>query len=96
MFHLSIPKLTLQWIVKADDATCFQIFKYNEDFIIHGELNITRILSVGEILWQNSGGDIFTTEKREQNFELNNETIKVKDWDNKIYKFDMDGNNLIL
>jgi len=94
VFNLSIPRLKLQWMSKADDATCFQIFKYKEDFIIHGELNITRLSSNGEIMWQNSGADIFITEKGEENFELKNEIITVKDWNNHLYKFNMDGKPL--
>jgi hypothetical protein len=91
VFNLSIPKLTLQWLVKADDATCFQIFKFKEDFIIHRELNITRISSEGDILWQNSGADIFTTEKGINDFKIGNQAIEVRDWNNKLYKFDLDG-----
>lgn len=94
VFHLSIPTLSLEWITKADDSTCFQIFMYKEDFIIHGELNITRLSSSGEIVWQNSGADIFTTEKGEDNFELKNEIIQVRDWNNQLYKFDLEGKHL--
>jgi len=50
VFSLTIPKLTLEWITKADDATCFQIFRHNEDYIIHGELNISRLANNGQIL----------------------------------------------
>jgi hypothetical protein len=94
VFSLSIPKLNLEWITKADDATCFQIFKYKEDFIIHGELNVTRLTSKGEIVWQNSGADIFTTEKGIDDFELKNEIIKVRDWNNRLYKFDINGKHV--
>jgi len=94
VFELSIPKLSLNWITKADDATCFQIFKYKQDYIIHGELNITRISKNGKILWQNSGADIFTTEEGEDDFLIQNEIIEVKDWNNKLYKFNLDGKHL--
>ena len=33
---LSLPELKMLWNAKTDFATCFQIFKLNEDFIIHG------------------------------------------------------------
>lgn len=95
VFNLSIPKLKLQWISKADDATCFQIFRYKEDFIIHGELNITRLASNGEIMWQNSGADIFTTEKGEDNFRIENGIIQVSDWNNQLYKFTLNGKYLV-
>lgn len=94
VFKLSIPKLELLWLTKADDATCIQIHAHENDYLIHGELNITRIGSNGLILWQNSGADIFTTEKGENDFEINDEIIQVRDWNNKIYKFDFEGKYL--
>jgi len=91
VFNLSIPILQLEWITKADDATCFLIFNYKEDFIVHGELNITRLANNGEILWQNSGADIFTTEKGIEDFKIQNKVIHVKDWNHKLYKFGLNG-----
>jgi hypothetical protein len=38
IFCLSIPDLTLFWRTKADQATCFEIYKYQDSYIIHGEL----------------------------------------------------------
>jgi len=94
VFCLSIPDLKLLWQTKADDATCFEIFKYKEDYIIHGELKITRIDYNGNIVWQQSGADIFTTLDGIDTFKLTEEFIIVKDWENRIYHFDYDGQNL--
>ena len=91
IFNLSIPKLSLLWKTIADDVTCFQIFKYQEDYIIHGELNITRLSKNGEILWQNSGADIFVSQNDQDHFEFINDMIQVKDWNNQLYKFDING-----
>ena len=43
IFCLSIPDLTLLWKIKADDFTCFQIFGYQDSYIVHGEISISRI-----------------------------------------------------
>lgn len=94
VFNLSIPDLKLNWLTKADWATCFQIFEHEEDYIIHGELSITRISENGEVLWQNSGADIFTSLDGKDAFKLDKNSIEVKDWNNKIYKFDLDGNTI--
>ena len=59
VFCLSIPDLTLLWKTKADDFTCFQIFGHQDSYIVHGEINISRINHDGMILWQYSGEDIF-------------------------------------
>jgi hypothetical protein len=91
VFCLSIPDLSLLWQTKADEATCFEIFQYHDSYIIHGELNITRLDKNGNILWQQSGADIFTTLDGQDNFHLTKELIVAKDWGNRVYKFDYDG-----
>jgi hypothetical protein len=93
VFCLSLPELKLLWQTRADEATCFQIFKYRDDYIVHGELEISRIDQNGKIVWRQSGGDIFTTiEGKPDDFKVMNEYILATDWNHKIYKFDFDGN----
>jgi len=96
IFCLSIPDLSLLWKTKADDATCFEIFKYKSDYIIHGELQISRLSHSGEIVWQQSGADIFTTaDSTGDDFLITDNYILATDWEKRIYKFDFDGNLFI-
>jgi len=93
VFCLSIPDLSLLWKTKADTATCFEIFKLPTDYIVHGELDITRLGHDGRILWQQSGGDIFTTlHSTNDDFIITDDYILATDWENRKYKFDFDGN----
>ena len=95
IFNLSIPNLNLNWQTKADGATCFEIFELNQDFIIHGELEISRISKEGRIIWQRCGADIFTTiEGKEENFKLTDKFIFATDWGNRNYQFDFEGNGI--
>lgn len=94
IFCLSIPELKLLWKTKADQMTCFEIYKKEDFYIVHGELEISKLDEYGTILWQKSGADIFTTISGENDFELNEKYIVAKDWENRIYKFDYDGNDL--
>ena len=91
IFCLSIPGLNLLWRTKADWATCFGIHKYNDNYIIHGELQISLLNSSGEIVWQQSGRDIFTTLEGKDDFEITDKFILVTDWENRKYKFDFNG-----
>ncbi len=91
VFCLSIPDLNLIWKTQADQATCFEIFKLQDSFIVHGEMEITKLDSKGNILWQNGGADIFTTEKGVADFEITDSYIRATDWENRIYKFSFDG-----
>jgi len=92
IFCLSIPDLALLWRRQADDATCFEIFKYQDSYIVHGELNISRLNKNGDVLWQQIGADIFTTLENNGGFDLTKNYILATDWENRKYKFDYNGN----
>ncbi len=95
VFCLEIPSLTLLWKVKADDITCFQIYKHEDVYIVHGEMLISCINNYGNILWQQNGADIFVTiDGNNHDFYLTEHYIVATDWDNKIYKIDYSGNIL--
>jgi len=93
VFCLSIPHLHLIWKTKADLATCFQIFKLGEDYIVHGEVEISRLRHDGQIIWQQSGRDIFTrSHSMKDDFAIAENYIIATNWENMKYKFDFDGN----
>jgi outer membrane protein assembly factor BamB len=95
IFCLSIPDLTLLWRTQADQATCFEIYKYQDSYIIHGELEISRLDKDGKILWQQSGADIFTTLDGKDSFIITDNYILVTDWGNRKYKFDFNGQSIL-
>lgn len=92
IFCLSFPELNLLWKTKADEMTCFEVFKKDDFYIVHGELEISKLDENGKILQQKGGADIFTTISGKNDFELNEKYITATDWENRIYKFDYDGN----
>jgi hypothetical protein len=92
IFCLSFPELNLLWKTKADEISCFEIFKKDNFYIVHGELEISKLDENGKILWQKGGADIFTSISAENIFELSEKYIIANDWENRIYKFDYDGN----
>lgn len=49
IFCLTIPNLDLKWNVQADKVTCFELYKLQNDYIIYGECQITRITCDGQI-----------------------------------------------
>ncbi|CAM3969511.1 hypothetical protein MUGA111182_19785 [Mucilaginibacter galii] len=94
LFCLSIPELTLHWNTQADMATCFQIFKYKSDYIIHGEMEVSRVSPNGQIVWSQGGADIFLTLDSKQDFRITDEGIFVTDFEYRKYHWDFDGNYL--
>ena len=91
VFCLEFPTLDLNWKTEVDEITAFEIVKIEGGYIIHGELEITRIDDSGKIIWQNSGADIFITQNSDSNFEVHGNLISVIDWNNRIYKWNLDG-----
>lgn len=91
IFCLSTPELDLLWKTRADQATCFEIFKHKECYIIHGELEISRLDYNGKILWRRSGADIFTTLDGKDDFTIKDDYIFVRDFENNEYKFGFNG-----
>ena len=92
IFCITIPKLDLKWKTVSDSATCFSIHNLNEHYIVHGELQITRLDENGNIIWQKSGRDIWVTAEGINDFVICDNFILATDWDYFRYKFDFNGN----
>ncbi|MDR3221928.1 MAG: hypothetical protein LBU46_08000 [Candidatus Accumulibacter sp.] len=95
VFCLSIPSLALLWRTKADDATCFQIFRYKETYIVHGELEISRLDRSGNILWQQGGRDIFVTPDGQECCLLADKHILATDWEYNRYVLDYENGRIM-
>jgi len=94
VFKLSIPDLNLEWKTISDSATCFGIHYLDKDYVVHGELEITKLDKDGRIVWQRSGRDIWTTAESIDDFAVYDNFIVATDWTYNRYKFDFDGNVL--
>jgi len=91
IFCLTLPGLALKWETKADQATCFQIFKHQDDYIIHGELQVTKLDKHGNKKWEFGGADIFVNIDNEEEFKLEPDGILLTDFSKTKYKIDFDG-----
>lgn len=91
LFCLSIPSLALIWRCQGDEATCFEVYNRRGSYIVHGEIQISRIDRNGNIMWQRSGADIFTTPEGLDTFTIDQDYILVTDWEYRKYKFNFDG-----
>ena len=91
VFCLQLPQLSLVWKKVVDMATAIQIFAMNSDFIVHGELSISRITISGDIIWQKHGSDIFVTKDGIGEFVIKDGSIHAKSWDGRMYIFNYNG-----
>jgi hypothetical protein len=87
----NLPNLTLNWKKEFDQATCFSIYPYKDDFIIHGELEIKRIDKSGQIKRKFSAKDIFVTQDGTESIKLTGDKIELTDWDGDKYILDEHG-----
>lgn len=91
IFCLTLADLELKWKTQADQATCFKLFKLQNDYLVHGELQITRLDKDGKIKWQFGGADIFVSIEDEEEFKLAEDHIMLTDFGKTKYKIDFDG-----
>jgi hypothetical protein len=91
IFCLDVLSLKLLWRVNADIATCFEIFAIPNGYIVHGELEITKLSKIGNIDWQFGGADIFVRQNIAGGFEIKESSIVATDWNNDVYEIGFDG-----
>ena len=91
LFCLGLPDLQLNWQTTVDLAACFEVFKLEEDYIVHGEIEISRIDKYGKIKWSFSGVDIFVVLDETKSFVLHSDHIFLTDFEKNTYKIDFNG-----
>ena len=91
VFCLTVPNLSLKWKTQADQSTCFQVFKKEEDYIVHGEMQVTKLNKEGLKIWEFGGADIFVSIDNEEEFKLEDDGILLTDFAKTKYKIDYNG-----
>jgi hypothetical protein len=92
LFCLVLPSLDLKWQTHVDLAACFQVLKLEDDYLVHGEIEVSRINREGEIKWSFSGADIFVTLDETKPLILYHDHILLTDFEGNTYKIDFKGN----
>ena len=92
VYCLLLPTIKVCWHTQVDMATCFAIVPYQDAYITHGEVEISRLNRQGEILWQFSGKDIFVSPtERIPSFTLTSKGIELIDFNYESYLIDYQG-----
>jgi hypothetical protein rflaF_20591 len=73
----------------------FELYRYGDSYIIYGELDIIRVEANFETSWVFSGSEIFVTMDDQAPFEMSNDRIILRDWDNNYYEVDYNRNLLV-
>jgi len=88
---LSIPNLTINWKLGTPCITCFKLFKFDNAYLIHGEIEITKVSRKGLIEWSFSGRDVFVSPEGGNEFEIRDDLIYIHDWEKNLYILNKDG-----
>jgi len=91
VFCLTADQLELKWQTRADQATCFGVYKLDGSYIVHGEIQVSKLDWDGNILWSFEGADIFVSPEGEDSFQLHPDHIALVDWYGNRYDIDFDG-----
>jgi len=91
VYCLTLPDLVLKWKTKADQATCFQIFKLQDFYITHGELQVAKLDKDGNKKWEFGGTDIFISIDNDEEIIFENDGIVLTDFGKTKYKIDFEG-----
>ncbi len=92
LFCMELPTLQLVWQLKADWATAFQVFKLQDNYLVHGECEISRVARDGTFIWQFGGADIFVSLNGEEVISLGDDHIRLRDINSVSYIVDFNGN----
>lgn len=95
VYCLEIPTLDLIWRKEIDFITNFSIHKVEDDFIIHGELDIKRISKSGEIIWSFGGRNIWVNQEGKTEFSIENNQIHLFDFESNEYILDFNGETIL-
>jgi len=78
----------------AKGGIYFSMHRFDNGFVIYGELEILKLSFEFEKEWDFSGADIFVTHDGSNPFHIENDTIHLLDWEGRQYVVDRFGNEL--
>jgi hypothetical protein len=92
---LEVPRLAVKWHVEADPSAVFGVHEIpgvDIDVIVHGELELLRLSTLGEVRWRSGGKDILTGD-----LQFIGESIVISDFEGNKYRFHLtDGRSELL
>lgn len=94
VYCIRLPDLAKIWCYSFDHACIFSIHNIENDFVVHGELSISRFDKNGALKWTYSSNDIFVNLEDNVNFAVLNGRIKVRDWYGEIHLLDGNGRRI--
>jgi len=95
LVSIDLKTLKLNWKIRPDTAEIFEFYKYKNDIILRGELAIHRInIESGKSIWEFGGRDIWINMDGKEEVNIENNGIRLFDFESNEYLIDFNGNLL--
>ena len=91
---LSLNQLSLNWNLRPDMAEIFEFYDFQNDYLLRGEVEIHRIDKRGQIKWSYGGRDIWVNMDGKPEVQIEDNAIRLLDFDSNEYLIDFDGNTI--
>ena len=78
----------------SDCGMFFSIYKFENGYIVYGELDVLKLSSDFEIEWMFSGAEIFVQEDGSNSFYIEKDIIHLLDWEGRKYTLNKFGEEI--
>lgn len=94
LFALNLDTGSLEWKVRPDSADIFEFYDLENDILLRGEMEIHRIDYLGNVKWSYGGRDIWVNLNGKKEVTIEENFIRLFDFDSNEYHIDFDGNTI--
>lgn len=94
MYCLQVPTFRLIWFKELDCVANFSLYRLEDDFLVHGELEVIRITTKGFIKWRFGGRDIWVNLLGRKEVTIGQNMIHLVDFENNEYTIDFEGKEI--
>lgn len=82
------------YLVYEDEPTYIKAYKWNDSYIVHGEISVYCFNSVYEKEWDCSGRDIWITRDDSDAISFTDDYVVLKDWFGYTYRVNCKGEEI--
>jgi hypothetical protein len=94
LLSFNLSTMALNWQVCPDGAELFEFYDLEGDILLRGEIEIHRISKKGNVIWSYGGRDIWVNIDGKKEVEIQEDRIKLIDFESNEYWIDFNGKTL--
>ena len=91
IYEINLLRSEARYKQFTDLAGAIGLYKLDDGYIIHGEMEILKLDFELNIIWQFCGADIFVSPQGEKSFKLLEDKVELVDFENNRYTINLNG-----